>query len=374
MSSEIEDPTVSSNFSSSKMDLDTLLQSDATRKLFSAYLKEFNNSSDNLLTLYLICCCCQNQSRVEDRQRMKQILEMTYNTCFIKNQLPYLNSELKQKLSETLQKTTYNESVFSAVKKELKLILQEDYFPKFIKSKAFKDYLKLSENSAPGTTGNKRNLDEIIDPSYKENCALESTHSFVVPSIPKTTSNTSLTRPTKLSTSNKSNYASSSASSSASSLLSVQNANQQLSNTKKKKTTTTTSSLSSQPTETGTGLIRKANNFLFKSSSASGKQHKSAIQPLPVTMPPNPYHVVTSYTQLPVSCQDSEIQSMVSANLNGYDSQLEDENNTTDLGKIFTYFPHLFANNLRKNGTNIIKTVKKNFKCKEVIKKVDTDD
>ena len=131
----------------SSLDLDTLLQNDHGRKLFALYLKDLNNSSDNILTLYLICCCFQNNQRIEDRQRIKQILEKTYNACFIKNQLPQLNFDLKQKLCESLQKTTYNETIFNAVKKELKSILDSDYYPKFLASSIFR------ENQALITTG-----------------------------------------------------------------------------------------------------------------------------------------------------------------------------------------------------------------------------
>lgn len=118
-------------------DLDLLLQNDNGRKLFGQFLKEFKNSSDNLLTLYLICCCFQNHKRLDDRHRIKQILEKTYHSCFIKNQLPHLSADLKNKLSESLKKATYNESIFNAVKLELKNILEHEYFPKFLKSKLF---------------------------------------------------------------------------------------------------------------------------------------------------------------------------------------------------------------------------------------------
>ena len=125
------------------IDLDTLLQNDNGRKVFALFLKDLNNSSDNILTLYLICCCFQNNQRIEDRQRIKQILEKTYNACFIKNQLPQLNAELKQKLCESLQKTTYNETIFNAVKKELKCMLESDYYPKFLNSKIFHENRRL---------------------------------------------------------------------------------------------------------------------------------------------------------------------------------------------------------------------------------------
>lgn len=119
-------------------DLDTLLQNDSGRKLFALFLKEFNNSSDNLLTLYLICSCFHSQ-RVDDRHRIKQILEKTYQACFVKNQLPYLNEELKQKLCDSLKKSTYNESIFRAVKNEIKKILENEYFPLFLKSRIYLD-------------------------------------------------------------------------------------------------------------------------------------------------------------------------------------------------------------------------------------------
>jgi hypothetical protein len=120
-----------------ELSLDTVVQNDTGRKLFTMYLKEFNNSCDKLVTLYLICCCMQNQKRIDDRQRIKQILEKTYNVCCIRNELTHLTPDLKQKLGDSLQRKTYNESIFNAVKSELKTLLESTYFPKFLASAYF---------------------------------------------------------------------------------------------------------------------------------------------------------------------------------------------------------------------------------------------
>ena len=79
-----------------------------------------------------------------------------------------MNVELKQKLCESLQKTTYNETIFNAVKKELKFILDSDYYPKFLSSKIFQENKRLILNaiytSANKTTtaASTNGIDEIL--------------------------------------------------------------------------------------------------------------------------------------------------------------------------------------------------------------------
>jgi len=156
-------------------DLDILLQSDTRRSLFASFLKKYNNASDNLLTLYLICCCFQN--RIEDRKRMKQILEKTYVTCFGKNELPHLSIELKQKLGECLQKATYNECVFSAVKKELKTILENEYFPEFVRQHVVPNQTDNQHQTSEQTTRNV--FKNLLDSQQKQ--TKESQGSFIIP-------------------------------------------------------------------------------------------------------------------------------------------------------------------------------------------------
>lgn len=158
-------------------DLDMLLQSDTRRSLFAAFLKKFNNASDNLLTLYLICCCFQN--RIEDRKRMKQILEKTYVTCFGKNELPHLSADLKQKLGECLQKATYNECVFSAVKKELKTILENEYFPEFVRQHVTPNQPDKMPQQQKSEQSARNVFKNLLDSQQKQ--AKESQGSFIMP-------------------------------------------------------------------------------------------------------------------------------------------------------------------------------------------------
>jgi hypothetical protein len=138
----------------SKMDMDTLCHNDTGRRLFNQFLKEYNNS-DNLLTLYLICGCFHRNQKIDNRQRIKQVLEKTYTACFVKNQMPYLSKDLKQKLCETLQKSTYNESVFMAVQKEIKHVLEQEYYPLFLKSKLYKENFLSAVAAASGPGSNQ---------------------------------------------------------------------------------------------------------------------------------------------------------------------------------------------------------------------------
>jgi hypothetical protein len=334
---------LSNETNTNEADLDTLLQNDHGRKLFAVFLKDLNNSSDNILTLYLICCCFQNNQRLEDRQRIKQILEKTYNACFIKNQLPQLNCDLKQKLCESLQKTTYNETIFNAVKKELKCMLDSDYYPKFMASKIWQDNRVLvlnaiqasnsiKNNGAGGgvvnniasntslSSSSTANVDEILidtKPLKTSNGKNAKTNFFAMPSIPlmknKAAALTNIVPPVNVSSDTNTNAAAavttsrnlkhskSTSSSSASSIIS-------------------SSSLSKKSSSRFNGFSRessksnKSSNELSVGGLTSGKSKKSK------QFPPNPYHVLS--TAIPVSVQDSELQSVVSG-----DIQLDDFDN-----------------------------------------------
>ncbi len=284
---------------SSNIDFDLLFQNDETRKILDQYLKNLNDSSDVLLKVYTILIC-SIQIR-NDRQRTKQILEKTYNLVN-KNQLSFfLNADLCQKFSETLQKTTYNESVFNSVKKEIKQILENSYFPKFMQSKMFKSYLKLnSKNLKKNNLPISNQFDDIIEKYDIEHRKIQPTL-FAKPTLYTTNNNFLNCKVNKT-------FSSSSASSSSS----INSLKQ-------------TSVMKKSITNIKTDILKKENN---KSMS-----NTTSTRSLSQSMPPNPYNVITSYqSQIPVSCQDSEIQSMVSG-LGGYDSQLEEDTltNTSQL-------------------------------------------
>jgi hypothetical protein len=122
-------------------DLDTLLKNDTGRKLFVQFLKEKRDSSDNLLTLYMICICLQNQgsgSSSSEAARIRDILEKTYNACFVKGELPYMNEKLKERLQDTLLKRVYNERVFTDVREYIKHILDDTLYPQFLNSTLYR--------------------------------------------------------------------------------------------------------------------------------------------------------------------------------------------------------------------------------------------
>lgn len=314
---------------SDNIDFDLLFQNDETRKILDQYLKNLNDSSDILLKVYTILIC-SIQIR-NDRQRTKQILEKTYNLVN-KNQLSsFLNADLCNKFCETLQKTTYNESVFNAVKREIKQILEDNYFPKFIKSKIFKTYVKLNKNSKKNQSVISSQLDDLIEKCDIEHSKNKST-SFAKPSV-YTTNN-------HLSNSKINRTFSSSSASSSSSINSFQQSGirKSIANISKNE--------------------KKETNFLNKPSS-----NTISTRSLSQSMPPNPYHVNSSYqSQLPVSCQDSEIQSMISG-VGGYDSQLEDDtltntsqlnstktNNKANVSTISASSTNKYSNRLKKQS------------------------
>lgn len=296
------------NEQASELDFETVLQNDNTRKLFSMYLKQFNNSCDNLLTLYLICRCFQNPQRIEDRQRIKQILEKTYNTCFIKNELTALNGDLKQKIGESLKKKTYNESIFTAVKSELKLLLETHYFPQFLESDFYKQNIQLMDSllnkqSAPQESEKCEKLSDkhstsLISLDSEKKSLKKSTNKgsssfFAMPNVPKT----------KTSTSSRMLKQSKSSSSSTSSVASVSSTSKASSKILKNNNAKSASKSSLSTLENSSKLTRQGH-------------HKSNTSINSLNFPPNPYQVVTK--AIPVSTQDSERQSVISADENCY--------------------------------------------------------
>jgi hypothetical protein len=299
-------------------DLDNLLTNDSVRKMFKNYLREFKNSSDNLLTLYLICSCFQTQ-KLENRQRIKYILEKTYNSCFVQNQLPYLSTDLKQKLRDTLQKNTYNESIFNAVKKELKPLLETEYFPSFLKSKLYMEYLQQQQNqhsmlqSQQQSTSSLKNMHELKQRSSDksrlkfEDLDLDSNKvsaSFAIPNIPTTKQ---LKHSKSQSSSSTQQYPNSSITSNKKTSIPSSGSSNKLN-----RTSIQTSKTSSNMNESlfSLNVIKKP----LKNSSSN-------------VMPPNPYSVMTK--AIPVSTQDSEIQSMISSS----DVQIEDNHHHSHKSK-----------------------------------------
>jgi hypothetical protein len=279
-----------------QLDFESIIRIDNGRKLFSQFLKEYNNS-DNLLTLYLICCCFHK--RIDDRQKIKQILDLTYNACFVKNQLSHLSFDLRQKLGESLQKQTYNEPVFNAVKSELKSLLEKDYFPQFIKSTLFQESpfyhsTNLSQSNSHkqsclpinktdvSTNINNKNGQFVVPASLANNETNRLKHSKSTSSSTSTSSTSSKLQQQSRRRNDHSNTSSRSI-----------NLNQLDEKSKRNSiSSSTTTATTAAPTTTTT-----RSRYSFSN----------------IAMPPNPYHVLNSNnTKTNTSAQDSEVQSVVS--------------------------------------------------------------
>ena len=268
-------------------DLDILLGNELGRKLFQLFLKELNNSVDTLLTIYLICSSFQTRRR-EDREQNKRILEKTYTNCFVNNRVPFLNHELKQKLADTLQKATYNEAIFIAAKTEIKEILEFEYLPKFMQTKHYQEYLlhlaksqQQHSTSSLKVSSDKSSIDQFNQEQMKQS-------SFVIPNVPSQ--------------------------------------QKQLKHSKSQSQATTTATTKVKVPASSANKLNKTSMSI--ASNRSGNLNESTLslnlakKPLKLSasqqIPPNPYHVIGKC--IPVSAQDSEIQSMVSSDMQYSDS------------------------------------------------------
>lgn len=340
-----------------ELDFDTLLSKENGRKLFSKFLKEFNKSLDNLLTVYLIMSCFQNKNYIEqDSERIKQILERTYNACFVKNELTHLSLELKAKLGESLQKKIYDESIFNAVKKELRNLLEIEYFPKFLDSRVFKENLSrkmivntrnadtVSLNEEYATISDIYSVQEAADlmaghehgtangmavkdlsysvanvddtdkratnnAQHKSQSKTSSGSLFAMPNVPSLKPGSKQQQQQPQTSNNRMLKQSKSSSSSTSSVASTASAAKR----------PTSANRNQEPLTSGVkhshSKLSLSNEFSSgQAATSSGSSRNSARS---MQMPPNPYHVMTK--AIPVSAQDSEIQSTVSADFTSED-------------------------------------------------------
>lgn len=333
-----------------ELDFDTLLSKENGRKLFSKFLKEFNKSLDNLLTVYLIMSCFQNKNYIEqDSERIKQILERTYNACFVKNELTHLSLELKAKLGESLQNKIYDESIFNAVKKELRNLLENEYFPMFLESRIFK------ENLSKKMIFNTRNADTVslneeyatISDIYAQEASdvnVGHEHSNGIAIKDQSYSVANLDDADKRLINNQKSHAKTS----SGSLFAMPNIpslkpsqkqtqHQQTSNRMLKQSKSSSSSTSSVASTTSAAKRPTSANRNKEPMSSVVKLLLSNELPVQhrfsnMQMPPNPYHIATK--AIPVSAQDSEIQSTVSADFTSEDHVIRFSKNLNEMSSL----------------------------------------
>lgn len=291
--------------------LDSVLNNKLGRKLFGNFLKESRNkSAEDALIVYLFCSCSCNQD-YDDPERIKTMLTNVYNICVVKSshKLGFLPHPLRLKLIDVLKNTRYDEDVINSVKNELRAVIEFDYYPKFIKSKMFKEYLSSFVNKPK--TENKMGIDEFLDP-YKENQASSneeklskptSASYFAMPTIPKSTASSTSFCSSSTSSNNKLKHSKSSTSAS-SCASSISNAS-----TQSKKSSSKPSVVLSNNSKQLNYKCPSSNDLVCGGgSSGKAKKSKGLAQ-----FPPNPYHVASSI--LPVSLRDSELQSVVSGDI-----------------------------------------------------------
>ena len=115
---------------------DYVLGTERWRKVFTQFLQELKDplADASILKLYLtVWSTIGNPSGCSTH-----IMKSLYNTYYTKNNIGYLSEELRAKFGETLERRVYNESIFTAVKQELRPLLENELFPKFVKSDLFK--------------------------------------------------------------------------------------------------------------------------------------------------------------------------------------------------------------------------------------------
>jgi hypothetical protein len=155
--------------SESLLDFDSLLLKEKGKRYFSMFLKESNKSLENLLTVYLTICRYQMKNFMD--QDIDQTFDKIYRSCLVKNkfELTHLSNELKEKLSETLCMKVYDETVFNAVKKELRHKLECEYFPLFLQSNLYKENFLARETEVLVQDKETRNLKNKL--KHLKNCS-----------------------------------------------------------------------------------------------------------------------------------------------------------------------------------------------------------
>ena len=308
---KLNESTLSANSISANksISLDSVLNNKLGRKLFGNFLKESKNkSAEDALIVYLFCSCSCNQD-YDDPERIKTMLTNVYNICVVKssNKLGFLPNALRLKLIDVLKNTRYDEDVINSVKNELRPVIEFDYYPKFIKSKLFKEYLSSFVNKPKNE--NKMGIDEFLEHPYKENQAGSNEEKlnkpasyFAMPTIPKSTASSTSFCSSSTSSNNKLKHSKSSTSAS-SCASSISNAS-----TQSKKSSKPTGVLSNNSKQLNYKC--PSSNDLVYGGGSSGKAKKSKGL---AQFPPNPYHVASSI--LPVSLRDSELQSVVSGDI-----------------------------------------------------------
>ncbi len=116
-----------------QLDFDTLIQTGQGYVSFMKFLKDLNNSSGKLLYLYIMCCY------VLDNGAITRLITQRFKELLLKEEMPHLNEDIKQKLIESVQQETYDKALFKAAKNELRRILLKEYFVKFLNSERFRE-------------------------------------------------------------------------------------------------------------------------------------------------------------------------------------------------------------------------------------------
>lgn len=254
--------------------LDDLINDELGRKLFTEYLKEHH--CDNILQFLTLVKCRETCKSDDD---IKSLLNLAYTNFFLKKPIKVLSDGLRDKLSIALEQHRYDISLFDKAYKELNDCLISDYYPKFLQSKLYLNALKVFDNQV--YMQNLLDLNEIDD-QFK--LLLKYINSF--DSIIKSSSSTSSNSKRSTSAGKINRFV----------IPSIPTSSSNATNNNNNKSL-------NYPTTPST----KSGNKLSKlnESTLSSKSHKLSNK-----LPPNPYSVIGKV--IPVSAQDSEIQSQLS--------------------------------------------------------------
>lgn len=110
------------------------------RQQFYSYLSTFEDSLDQLCKFYLLLNVLESMNsntseiKKESCEKMNMLLRKMYELYERFNLGKHLSTSLHENMMKTLSKKTYHEAHFKQAQNEIETLLEQTYFPGFLKS------------------------------------------------------------------------------------------------------------------------------------------------------------------------------------------------------------------------------------------------